>query len=292
MNVLEAKPPRISTYRMPYKTYISGDGFRAMADHVFDETDESLSASEIAYGDIIFVKTNLLGKFFEKIHPFISDPYILISHNADHGAPAEFEDYLNDPKILRWFAQNPTIRHHEKFEAIPIGIQNRYVCKDRLQNFVIFDEYRLQHKIEKNCLVGLNFVRSNWLPRQIAYDCFINRTYCHQILSENHLDYLMKMSRAKFIISPVGNGLDCHRTWEAIIVGAIPILISSQLDELLQDLPVCIVTDWHIVTEEFLEKMYTQIQENRKQSVIEKVTYDYWEQRIRDFQIKCRQNRQ
>ena len=29
----------------------------------------------------------------------------------------------------------------------------------------------------------------------------------------------------RFVLSPPGHGLDCHRTWEAILLGAIPIVV-------------------------------------------------------------------
>lgn len=51
-------------------------------------------------------------------------------------------------------------------------------------------------------------------------------------------DYLLQLGDTKFVISPpgifhyiyrihltfLGNGIDCHRTWEALIMGAIPIV--------------------------------------------------------------------
>ncbi|CAF4740942.1 unnamed protein product, partial [Rotaria sp. Silwood2] len=36
--------------------------------------------------------------------------------------------------------------------------------------------------------------------------------------------YLQHAGNAKFILSPRGNGLDCHRTWEAFLMGAVPIV--------------------------------------------------------------------
>ena len=56
-----------------------------------------------------------------------------------------------------------------------------------------------------------------------------------------------------FVISPFGSGLDCHRTWEALALGCIPIVRSSAMDPLFDRLPVPIVKDWADVTRDFLQ---------------------------------------
>lgn len=54
------------------------------------------------------------------------------------------------------------------------------------------------------------------------------------------------------MLSPPGGGIDCHRTWEALYMGAIPIVRTSCLDKLFHNLPVVIVEKWEDVNEEFL----------------------------------------
>ena len=62
---------------------------------------------------------------------------------------------------------------------------------------------------------------------------------------QSHADFL-------FEISPQGNGLDCYRTWEALLLQTIPIVRSSTLDPLYDGLPVAIVDSWEDVTVERL----------------------------------------
>ena len=57
----------------------------------------------------------------------------------------------------------------------------------------------------------------------------------------------MKLSKYKFILSPPGAGIDCHRTWEALYCGTIPIVISSSINELYEDLPVLTVSSWDVI---------------------------------------------
>jgi len=55
-----------------------------------------------------------------------------------------------------------------------------------------------------------------------------------------------------FVLSPFGNGMDCHRTWEALLCGCIPIVRSSVFNELFEGLPVLIVDKWEDVSLELL----------------------------------------
>jgi hypothetical protein len=50
----------------------------------------------------------------------------------------------------------------------------------------------------------------------------------HNVLT-NPDDYLNTLGKSAFVISPEGNGIDCHRHYEALIMGAIPIVEYSPL---------------------------------------------------------------
>ena len=81
-------------------------------------------------------------------------------------------------------------------------------------------------------------------------------------------------SNYSFVLSPHGNGFDCHRTWEAIILGCIPIVKKSNIDSLYDDLPVLIVNNWNEVTQELLQN--TIISFKDKTFNFKKITLEYW----------------
>jgi hypothetical protein len=88
----------------------------------------------------------------------------------------------------------------------------------------------------------------------------------------------MNMIDYAFVVSPHGNGLDCHRTWEALCLGCIPIVKTSGLDPLFEDLPVWIVNSWSDVTE---ENMKAKINEFRERTFrYERLELSYWRDRI------------
>ena len=70
------------------------------------------------------------------------------------------------------------------------------------------------------------------------------------------VDYLKHYNEYKFTVSPLGNGVDCHRTWESLLFGTIPIVRKGPLDYLYAcyDYPIVIVNDWNEIHPENLEK--------------------------------------
>lgn len=284
-----AKPPCIDGLRAPSQPFISGDGFRSIANHVYDNTDSSLIPEEIAFADMLFVKTDRLEQFFRDLYPHIQTPFILITHNSDMGAPDNYMHYLEEEKILQWYGQNPTIHRHQKFIAIPIGINNRYIDDfGNIHNFFKFYAYQATRSIKKDHLVGINFHVSTFKEREAIFNLFASQDYCVNIFANTHYEYLIKMSHAQYILSPRGNGLDCHRTWEAIIVGSIPIVKTSDLDELFEGLPIIIVQDWADINRQFLEERYEGLQAKLNPITTQKITYGYWEQKLLDAQKQFR----
>ncbi len=96
-------------------------------------------------------------------------------------------------------------------------------------------------------------------------------------------------SHFSFVISPHGNGLDCHRTWEALALGCIPIVRSSPLDILYEDLPVAIVNDWSDVTPGFLLTEIEKRKEKQEQNQynFSKLTLTYWVNQIYSKKKQC-----
>jgi hypothetical protein len=56
--------------------------------------------------------------------------------------------------------------------------------------------------------------------------------------------YRKTLLDSKFVISPPGNGADCHRTWEAIYSGAIPVVLRDYWPFAHLNLPVIVIDSW------------------------------------------------
>lgn len=64
----------------------------------------------------------------------------------------------------------------------------------------------------------------------------------------------------KFIISPEGNGIDCHRHYEALMAGCIPIVEDNPLiREKYAGCPILYTKDYREIKESYLQKVYTEM---------------------------------
>ena len=68
-------------------------------------------------------------------------------------------------------------------------------------------------------------------------------SYCPKKML-NPKQYRKILSLTKFVISPPGNGPDCHRTWESIYLGAIPVVLRRTWPFIQDEIPVLVVETW------------------------------------------------
>jgi hypothetical protein len=87
-----------------------------------------------------------------------------------------------------------------------------------------------------------------------------------------------------FWLSPRGNGIDCHRTWEALYLDIIPIVWNSSLNILYENLPVVIINDHRELNETFLYEKFNEISKMKlsrtKFYQYEKLRHAYWRRLI------------
>jgi len=258
---------------------ISGNDFKAMSDFYLDETGCTIIPSSVSEGSLIFVKTDYVDSFFTQFHPQISHRYVLITHNSDYSNPGRFASYLDDKKLIAWFGQNIDFVH-PKFHPIPIGMANERWThgNQKVLTTVIFQT--AQYK--KEYLLYMNFTQGNYLnERGRVYGMFATKSFCYKTALQPFENYLIDLAKSQFVLSPRGNGLDCHRTWEALLLGSFPIVTSSLLDPLYDDLPVVIVQDWNEITAEFLNKKYEEM--SQKTYNLDKLYVPYWNKLIRSY---------
>ena len=73
-------------------------------------------------------------------------------------------------------------------------------------------------------------------------------------------DFYKKLLNSKFVISPEGNGIDCHRHWESLYCGAIPIVEkNTNMEKKLKDLHILYTTDYSEINETYLNSIYEKM---------------------------------
>lgn len=258
--------PRLDRYRRPRLPFpkrdaqrpaslpfISGDTFRRHCEHIFDETDVPFDAAAIRRGDRVFVNGALLGPFFRHAFPRITQAFVLVSHNSDHCVPGPYAEYLEHPRLLAWFTQNQD-RIHPRLQPLPIGLANAHWPHGDIRKIEPLVASEFGRDRHPELLAYANFSqRRKHGARPEVWKAFADSSFCYQAEKLPYGEYLQDMQRFRFVISPPGNGPDCHRHWEALLMGCVPVMKRSPLDPLFADLPVVLVEKWSEVTSDFLQ---------------------------------------
>ena len=289
--------------RLTSRPYIAGDSFRTIADHIFDDWTVNLDPTNPNYppcvdatadlnpeaiksGDIIFTRLVNFEHFVKNIAPRIKVKYIVVSHNQvhDHSSPGKYKDFLESENLIAWFGQNCDLPYeHPKFVPIPIGLSNKHWDHSR-EHSTWLARFKTASPVDRTTLLYVNVnVTTNPRVRVPVVDYFKTLSFCTVIPSwKPYPQFLKDLAQSKFVLSPHGNGLDCHRTWEALYMGCIPVVKTSTLDPVYKDLPVLIVEKWEDITREFLEEQYKRLKQGTY--CYEKLYFDYWETLIREYQ--------
>jgi len=93
--------------------------------------------------------------------------------------------------------------------------------------------------------------------RQILVN--ISKNKIHNTIID-HSQYFDILPNYKFVISPEGNGIDCHRHYEALMAGCIPIIErNSLIDKKYLGCPILYTTDYSEITEDYLDEQYEKM---------------------------------
>jgi hypothetical protein len=262
--------------------YITGDSFRLLADHIHDETN-TFNPALVEKGDIVFVGNPQMEYFFKKIHPQIKNKYILIQHNGDNHVDENIAHYIDD-KIFRFYAQISTVKH-EKIISIPIGIENKH---HGIEGFSFLMKWKIPTKEAKKPRIFFHFsVQTNPGERGPALTYF--KTHLLMDTIEKFVPYITYkniLASYCFTVSPAGNTLGSHRTWEALYLRTIPV-VKRTIDAeswVSLGLPIWIVDNWNELdnlSEQILKSKYEEMMENAS---FEAIQMDYWIKKIRDDQ--------
>jgi hypothetical protein len=229
-----------------------------------DDTRVPFYPRKVKSGDIVFLKTKYMNHYLKHMHPLIQNPYVLITHFGSEEVPNQWAHLLEDPKILKWFGINATV-DHPKLAAIPLGIA--LVGIDKL--------VEVQEKeIPKRRLLYSNFNEATHPDRMECKRYFEDKKFCFNDSRRPFAEYLEEVKASKFTVSPRGCGIDCHRVWESLLIGTIPVVTSTKLDPLYEEFPILIVKDWSEVTEDFLNQKHGELLPRFQNQ--EKLYAKYW----------------
>jgi len=143
------------------------------------------------------------------------------------------------------------------WQPFPIGMQYNY-----MHNFHRGDEIQIgAHENTVLCCMEVTTDRRrrpHGINRELIAKNLEKSGIENRALS--HIEYFGMLPQYKFVISPEGNGLDCHRHYEAFFAGSIPIMEYNPLiEEKYKGCPVLYTTDYSEITESYLLDKYAEM---------------------------------
>ena len=275
----------------------------------------------IKAGDIVWVRVDDLEEFERRILPRCEGRFVLLTTESDWTLPDAFRDLtqrvLDSGKVGAWFSQNLAAQSSDGvMRGVPIG--PHIVRKNDLLYgqdtswrglWGLRDLLRLDRLPVPQVERAWRALAAQALPLQdrplrAFADFQLNnssrwRTYgesradIHGLLVGNPLvEFLPRRlpqtrllehySRHSFVVSPHGGGLDCYRTWEALWMGAIPIVKRSGIDYLYRDLPVAILDDWREIAPSRLQAWRDELAPRfQGQRLREVLSMSHWRGQLR-----------
>lgn len=255
--------------------FISGDTFRALASNHIESVDGEIIIKKVrAENNLYFVEMDLFNS--HDISQYIPTSSQLIIHNGD-GSPRK--------EILRKLVNNAinvyTVNLKENYKncwCIPIGIENAHWNKNGAISYYN-GSFVLKKERERNEEIIVSFsVETNKLRR--TYYQNVASTYgCYNKTGLTLVEFRAALRENMFILSPPGNGIDCHRTWEAIYHGCVPVIETEDWLFTNNELPVLVVkslSDFFSLTKAERVRLY-----NSTVKKCSKFAYmDYWITRL------------
>lgn len=178
-------------------------------------------------GDVVFVKTDFLSWFLQNRK--INAPITLVTGVSDR-SPSQEECAVitSHPNIRKWIGTNIQIQH-PKIVKLPIGVGEA-------------ERTNGNHDVLKA------LVRVPWDAKEdsvcIPYHggTHSSRACTPTLPMLPFEEYMNAIGRHKFVVCKRGNGLDTHRICETLLMGSVPVVEHSGLDDMYSQWP-CLIVD-------------------------------------------------
>lgn len=259
---------------------IRGEYFPSISDKVILHYDQLFCDPQtINDGDIIYCDTHYILKYKNYLNA--KKNLTIITHNSDHclyDSDVQKENAINVNELncfSRWFGQNS---YTSKVIPLPIGFENTRWEKNFGTKTQWLENARYQIS-EPKSLVYLNCNQNtNVNERKNCYEESLRMGIVTIDLPNlTYPQYLDKIKEHMFVLSPRGNGLDCHRTWEILMMRRVPILKrEGQLETLYRNMPVLFVDNWSDIYKINLKEIFNTLSFDNQ----EYLEFEFWKNQI------------
>lgn len=276
----------ISEARISSFPFVSGDTFRSYATDVFfrDQIFDRVIQKNSKTHSIIFTEVDellrpdslltLRAEISRRLDSSGVQPRVII-HNGDNIISQDYLELLVSAGALVYAVNS--IEPVEGVTPIPIGLENAHIgVNGRLENFLAYRHHQIAPQPrELSVLSAFNTHTNPSIRENLAQ--LISKSRHRNLntrLSPN--EFQQYVLRSKFVLSPPGNGPDCHRTWESIYLGAVPVVLRSHFPRsLISGAPIWAVDDWDEIialSDDQLDQKYVEIM--KVDATVSE--FDYW----------------
>jgi len=295
MNALSSASNFTGVPRESSFPFISSDTFRSTADIVianeFSPHDlhgtRPLVKDTVAMVELSFIKNKAGGdpllSWVESIKSRSTYRLSIILHNGDWVPSSHYLESLSSLGADVYCVN--ILDGLSGVTPIPVGLENSIRRKNGVLHDFLFIHDQLREpwpsfpeksrQIFASFKVSTNPAARQPLARKLQQSRF---GFLGKRLSIR--DFRAGIMSSRFVLSPPGNGPDCYRTWEAIYLGAVPIVLRNSLaDSLHSELPIWAVDDWDealTATDDQLHQKFDELVQRDRA----KAYFPYWLQEV------------
>ena len=232
--------------------FLSGDTFRGLCGFEFADNKLVKICKNPRFPNYIFMQVDFIFDFYEFLKSrefnlgFESKKYSLVLHNSDTVLSLEnFDKFLS--LVDKIYCVN-ILEDSKRVMALPIGLENRNKLRNGVErDYVLRGHYKKQMRDSRRIdfLACFNLL-TNPEERISAISAALNLPNSKIILNSiSPKAYREHLKNSNYVISPPGNGPDCHRTWEALYMNAIPIVKREYWPFKEINIPVIQIEEWN-----------------------------------------------
>lgn len=282
--------------------FITGERFQACCDIDLDTRTgdlkefaipESLRDKKVIK---VFIQAHNLNHYVPILAACKDYKFVVVTQNSDGGIvrdnPRDFDyQWRGSPdNIVHWFCQNCEIDTPD-ITPIPIALENSYVypkAQKQKTMLALMQQEKPQSRLFHLCCN----VWTNPADRMRPYELFRNQPWATVRTGLNgrgFFEFIADVADHFFICSPDGNGSDCVRTWEALYLGCVPIVMPHAFNSYFSKyLPMLVVPNYEGITPEMLIAWKDAIQAKMAAGEydLRLLTMSYWRNKI-DEAAQC-----
>jgi len=243
-----------------------------------------------------------------QVLPFVRARFVLATADSDSSVPTELGDeartILECANVIRWYTQDyDGVTAPDRISCLPVGIDFHSLAQQAIWGETVASPHRqeaillnirarLPPFVQRTPRAYLDFAWQKGrilgvpagarLPehRDVIVEklCGRGAAFCQGAMLRQS-EMWRRRGQFAAVLSPHGVGLDCHRTWESLVLGHLVIVPGSSLDPLYEGLPVVAVQSWDEVTARNLSRWLAEHVPGK--ALHEKLTSRYWAAQMR-----------